>query len=190
MATGLPDHSHLSEEEKQRRNKMAQAMFGQTSVSAQTNECCSECSSDPTGYDYSYKEHCTDVACPRHTQSKNECLYGGECTHKYCERVLGAPQSKGVEGWEERFDSAFDLDNYGDSHAVQNKVKSFVTAKLVKARESERQRSFAAVRRWAEMMLKQHPDLFGDEPRQFYDEDELTASLQSYLQDLDISTHD
>jgi hypothetical protein len=30
--------------------------------------------------------------------------------------------------WEERFDAEFDLDNYGVSHIVQDKVKAFIRA--------------------------------------------------------------
>ena len=38
--------------------------------------------------------------------------------------------------WEKRFDSMFDLDGYGDSHIVQEKVKSFIRG-VVFQREKE-----------------------------------------------------
>ena len=38
--------------------------------------------------------------------------------------------------WEKRFDSMFDLDGYGDSHIVQEKVKSFIRGQVV-LREKE-----------------------------------------------------
>lgn len=42
--------------------------------------------------------------------------------------------------------------------------------------------------RWALMMTKQHPELFGDE--KFYDEDELVASIQSYMRGIDLKVKD
>lgn len=43
---------------------------------------------------------------------------------------------------------------------------------------------FEGVHRWAQMMLKEHPEIFGDE--KFYDEDELAASIQSYMRGIDL----
>jgi hypothetical protein len=33
-------------------------------------KCCNECSSDPHGVDYSYKEHCTDKNCHCHSKEQ------------------------------------------------------------------------------------------------------------------------
>ena len=48
----------------------------------------------------------------------------------------GEPEHNKPEKWEKRFDSMFDLDGYGDSHIVQEKVKSFIRG-VVFQREKE-----------------------------------------------------
>ena len=50
-----------------------------------------------------------------------------------------------------------------------------------------REKVFASLRRWSEMMLKERPEIFGDsDEKTFLDEDEMTASLQSYVEENDL----
>ena len=56
-------------------------------------------------------------------------------THSYNDGC-GEPEHNKPEKWEKRFDSMFDLDGYGDSHIVQEKVKSFIRG-VVFQREKE-----------------------------------------------------
>lgn len=44
--------------------------------------------------------------------------------------------SEALHEWEKRFDSMFDLDGYGNSNIVQEKVKSFIRGQVV-LREKE-----------------------------------------------------
>ena len=52
-----------------------------------------------------------------------------------CENMNGYLESKDKGDWREKFDNMFDLDGFGESHAVQDKVKNFISTTLKAERE-------------------------------------------------------
>lgn len=63
-------NDELSPEEKA-VDEMLVGLIAELQPKDQIKECCPQCSSDPSGNDYAYKERCLDSNCPCHTPTSS-----------------------------------------------------------------------------------------------------------------------